>query len=69
MSFFVSFAAESFLFSVPDSTIFFLLPVLKSVSYQPEPFNLNEGADISFETDFLLHLGPVSYTHLRAHET
>ncbi|RZO97738.1 MAG: hypothetical protein EVA53_01505 [Gammaproteobacteria bacterium] len=25
-------------------TTFFLLPVLKSVSYQPVPFNLKEGA-------------------------
>ena len=32
--------------SLSFDTKFFFWPVLKSVSYQPAPFNLNEGAEI-----------------------
>jgi hypothetical protein len=32
-----------------SSERFFFLPVLKSVSYHPEPLSLNEGAEISFQ--------------------
>ena len=33
--------------SLSFDTKFFFLPVLKSVSYHPPPFNLKEGADTS----------------------
>ena len=38
------------LFSFEDSfvEIFFFFPVLKSVSYQPPPFNLKDGAESKF---------------------
>ena len=39
--------------------IFFFFPVLKSVSYHPLPFNLNDGAEINFERLSLLHFGQV----------
>jgi hypothetical protein len=36
---------------------FFLLPLLKSVSYQPAPFNLNPDAEIFFAKSGFLQIG------------
>jgi hypothetical protein len=36
---------------------FFLVPFLKSVSYQPPPFNLKPAADICFDNSGLLQAG------------
>lgn len=40
--------------------IFFLAPLLKSVSYQPLPFNLNPAAEIFFINSGLLQAGQVT---------
>ena len=46
---------EDFGFSFSFS--FFLSPFLKSVSYQPVPFNLKAAAEMSFFRDASLHSG------------
>lgn len=38
---------------------FFLAPLLKSVSYQPPPFNLNPAAEIFFINSGLLQAGQI----------
>src|SRR6185436_20322452 len=43
--------------SAPCRLRLFSLSDLKSVSYQPEPFSRNTGADISFFRPFLPHFG------------
>jgi hypothetical protein len=53
---FLSGFLEDFL-SPPESATFFLLPDLKSVSYQPDPLRRNEGADTIFCIADLPHSG------------
>jgi hypothetical protein len=43
--------------SLSFDTKFFFLPVLKSVSYQPPPFSLKEGAEINLARDSSPHFG------------
>ncbi len=52
-------ASEELLDELSLSVTFFFVPVLKSVSYQPSPFNRKAAADTNFVSSGVLHSGQI----------
>ena len=52
-------ASEELLDELSLSVTFFFVPVLKSVSYQPSPFNRKAAADTNFVRSGVLHSGQI----------
>ncbi len=51
--------SEELLDELSLSVTFFFVPVLKSVSYQPSPFNRKAAADTNFVSSGVLHSGQI----------
>ena len=52
-------ASEELLDELSLSVTFFFVPVLKSVSYQPSPFNRKAATDTNFVSSGVLHSGQI----------